>query len=231
MGSRTCADELGELNVSADSARRDSCFSGYRFIKRAFDIAFSVCVLVVGFIPCVLLSVAVVVDTQGSPLYSQERIGRNGKRIRIYKFRSMVVDSDDVEKYFTPEQLAAWNRERKVEDDPRTTKLGKVLRRTSLDEIPQFVNVLFGHLSVIGPRAITEHELRSHFSDEEKIRLLSVSPGITGLWQCGPRNSATFESGDRQKIELEYVDKASLCLDARIFFRTFKVMFLDRTGR
>ena len=203
---------------------------GYRIAKRAFDIAFSTVIIAVGLVPCALLSVAIAFDTMGSPIYTQERVGRLGRPFRIFKFRSMVADADDVEKYLTSAQLAQWERERKVDDDPRVTRLGRVLRRTSLDELPQFLNVLAGQLSVIGPRAITYDELREYGSDAPL--LLSVPQGITGVWQAGPRNEATFENGERQEIELGYACHANLYEDARVFGATFGAMFgKRRSGR
>lgn len=204
---------------------------GYRAFKRAFDIVFSAGVIVVGFIPGLVLSVVIAADTKGSPIYSQTRVGKHGRPFKIYKFRSMVADSDNVEKYFTPEQLEVWKRERKVENDPRVTKLGGKLRGMSIDELPQFVNVFLGQISLIGPRVITLDELSQHFSDREKAELLSVTPGITGAWQAGPRNEATFENGERQAIELGYARTASLKEDARIFFKTIHVMFVEKTGK
>jgi len=201
---------------------------GYRFVKRAFDIVFSTGVIVVGFVPGLVLSVLIVADTKGTPIYSSTRIGRGGKPFRIYKFRSMVADSDNLEKYFTPEQLAQWHQEHKVDDDPRITKLGAFIRETSIDEIPQFVNVLLGQISVIGPRVITEEEIG--YFGKDKDLLLSVPPGITGMWQTGPRNLATFESGLRQKLELAYVRSASVKLDLSIVGKTVKAM-VERTGR
>ena len=203
---------------------------GYRIAKRAFDIAFSAVVIVVGLVPCALLSIAIAFDTMGSPIYTQERVGRLGRPFRIYKFRSMVVDADDVEKYLTPDQLAQWERERKVDGDPRITRLGRVLRRTSLDELPQFLNVLAGQLSVIGPRAITMAELE-HYGADAPL-LLSVPQGITGAWQAGPRNEATFENGERQAVELGYARSARLGEDTRVFLATFGAMFgRNRSGR
>lgn len=201
----------------------------YRFIKRLFDIVFSLCVIAVGLIPGVILSIFIVFDTKGTPIYSQERAGRNGKPFKIYKFRTMVSDSDDVEKYFTPAQLEIWKRERKVENDPRITRLGRTLRVLSLDEFPQFINVLFSQMSIIGPRAITFSELEQFGKDKDL--LLSVPPGITGMWQIGGRNAATFENGMRQSIELDYARHASLKTDAKVFFGTFITMFVKRTGR
>ncbi len=215
----------------ADACRAfDSRPLAYRFAKRAFDVAFSAFVILVGLVPCALLSAAIAADTKGSPIYTQERVGRLGRPFRIYKFRSMVADADDVGKYLTPAQLAQWERERKVDDDPRITRLGRVLRRTSIDELPQFLNVLAGQLSVIGPRAITFDELKEYGSDAPL--LLSVPQGITGAWQAGPRNEATFENGERQRIELGYARHASLREDARVFGATFGAMFgKNRSGR
>lgn len=202
----------------------------YRFAKRLFDLVFSVCVIVVGFIPGLVLSLAIVADTKGSPIYSQTRIGRLGRTFRIYKFRTMVADSDDVEKYLDAEQLAQWHRERKVDDDPRITPLGRKLRRLSLDEMPNFLNVLKGDMSVIGPRAVSSEEIEWFGSDAATV--LSVPAGITGLWQATQRNDATFESGERQRIELEYARNAGFAVDIRCFIGTFGVMFgKKKTGR
>lgn len=202
----------------------------YRFAKRLFDLVFSACVIVVGFIPGLVLSLAIVADTKGSPIYSQARIGRGGRTFRIYKFRTMVVDSDDVEKYLDEAQLAEWRRERKVDNDPRITPLGRKLRRLSLDEVPNFLNVLKGDMSVIGPRAVSREEI-GWFGDDAGT-VLSVPAGITGLWQATQRNDATFESGERQRIELEYARNAGFAMDARCFVGTFGAMFgKRRSGR
>ncbi|MGI6535979.1 MAG: sugar transferase [Eggerthellaceae bacterium] len=219
----------GTAEFAARCKELDHRSLGYRLVKRIFDIAFSALVIVVGFIPGLVLALVVAVDTKSSPIYSQTRVGKYGRPFKIYKFRTMVADSDNVEKYFTPEQLKIWKRERKVEDDPRITSLGRKLRATSFDEFPQFINVLFGQISIIGPRVITYDEL-DHFG-KDKALLLSVSPAITGAWQCGPRNVATFDNGLRQKIELSYASNASLEEDARIFFKTISVMLIKRTGK
>lgn len=200
----------------------------YRICKRSFDIAFSAAVIVAGFIPGAVLSCFIMRDTGGAPIYTQERVGKGGRLFHILKFRTMVADADNVEKYLDAGQLAQWRSERKVVDDPRVTKLGRSLRITSIDEFPQFINVLKGEMSVVGPRAITREEL-CHFDNAGRETLLSMRPGITGLWQTGPRNEYTFESGKRQALELEYVASAGLGFDARLFFRTFGSM-VDRTG-
>lgn len=219
----------GTEEFAAECRRLDTRSLPYRAVKRAFDIVFSLCVVIVGLIPGLILSIAIALDTKGAPIYTQTRVGKLGRPFKIYKFRSMVADSDNVEKYFSAEQLEVWRRERKVDDDPRITKLGRVIRKLSLDEFPQFINVLAGQISVIGPRAITYDEL-GHFG-QQQCKLLSVTPGITGLWQVGDRNAATFANGTRQAIELDYASRASLKCDLAIFAGTFGAMFAKRSGR
>ena len=197
--------------------------AGYRFVKRAFDIVFSGAACLVGLVPGAILCAVIRADSPGSPIFRQERVGLNGRTIRIFKFRTMVADAHEhPERYMTPEQLETWRREQKLDDDPRVTRVGRVLRRTSLDEVPQFLNVLLGDLSVIGPRPVTEAETRE-FGDA-RDEFLSCKPGITGWWQVTARNGATWEDGERQLLELFYVRHASIPLDLRIFFRTFKAM-------
>lgn len=221
----------GSPEFAAESRALDSRSFGYRFVKRAFDIVFSACVCAVGLIPGAVLCAFIAADTKGAPIYAHERAGRFGRPIHVLKFRSMVADANDVEKYLSPEQIEEWHRERKVTDDPRITRLGRVLRKTSLDEIPQFINVLAGQLSVIGPRAITYEEL-GNFTHEQQVQVLAVPQGITGAWQSGPRNLATFENGLRQEFELAYARGANLKGDLRVFFKTFSVMFgKKKTGR
>lgn len=201
----------------------------YRISKRACDIVLSACICILGLIPGLIIAIVIALETKGSPIYSQKRVGRLGKPFRLYKFRSMVADADNVFKYFTPEQLDEWKRERKVQNDPRVTPFGQFIRRTSIDEFPQFLNVLFGSLSVVGPRAITYEELQN-YTDDEKVILLSVPQGVTGYWQVTERNNATWSLGLRQKLELSYVSQCSLKFDFEIIFSTFSTM-LRKTGR
>ena len=219
--------EIGEEPITSVEGRR-----AYRFVKRAFDIVFSAGVVLMLAVPVAAACVAICLETPGAPIYAQERVGMNGRVIRVLKLRSMVVDAGDVEKYLSPGQLRQWQVERKVDDDPRVTRVGGFIRKTSLDELPQFLNVLTGDLAVIGPRPITEAELDQHFTAAEREELLSVRPGITGLWQATERNEATFESGRRQQIELRYVRNRGFAMDARCFFGTFGAMFGKKaTGR
>lgn len=200
----------------------------YRFVKRVFDIAFSLCAVVLGFLPTLLLCLIIRLESPGSPIYRQLRVGYRGRSLRIFKLRTMVADSDDVEKHLSPQQLEQWIHERKVDGDPRITRVGSFLRRTSLDEFPQFLNVLSGQMSIVGPRPVVADELTAYGANTDIF--LSMKPGITGWWQVQARNDATYEDGSRQDLELYYVRNASLALDAKVFFGTFKAMF-GRTGR
>ena len=227
----TLAAEAGEsaVAVSEEEYVAETAGNGlvYRFVKRAFDIAFSLCVVVVGLAPIALLLLIIRLESPGSPIYRQERIGYRGQPLRIFKLRTMVADSDDVEKHLSPEQLAQWRSERKVEDDPRVTRVGRFLRRTSLDELPQFLNVLAGSMSIVGPRPVVADELPAYGTDVDAF--LSMKPGITGWWQVQARNDATYEDGSRQQLELYYVRNANLKLDVVVFLETFKSI-INKTG-
>ncbi len=197
--------------------------AAYLAVKRAFDIVFSAGVCVVGAIPVAIACAAISAESPGKPFFRQERVGQNGKPIRIFKLRTMVADAhDNPMKYMTAEQYAVWQREQKLDDDPRVTKVGRVLRRTSLDELPQFLNVLVGDLSVIGPRPVTLQETYEYGNARDEV--LACRPGITGWWAVTDRNDATWESGERQDRELFYVRHQCFGLDARVFVKTFKAM-------
>lgn len=225
---------VGTREFEVASRAFDKRSLGYIIVKRLFDIVFSLIVIAVAvaLLPVALVVLlATVISTKGSPFYTQLRIGRFGKPFRILKLRTMVADSDDVEKYLSVEQLEQWKKERKIDDDPRITKLGAVFRKTSLDELPQFLNVLAGQMSVIGPRAISKDEL-TWYSINEQMELLAVPQGVTGWWQVSARNNATFENGDRQALELEYCRNANFAMDLKVFLATFGAMFgRGRTGR
>ena len=224
--SKRLRDELGSEPVSGIE---DRIF--YRIIKRAFDIAFSACALVVLLVPVALLSAAISLESPGGPVFRQSRIGRGGREIHILKLRSMYADAHDhPERYLNETQMAQWRREQKVDGDPRVTRLGRFIRKYSLDEVLQFANAVKGDISVIGPRPVTLEE--TYEFGEDRDEFLSVRPGITGWWQVTERNEATWENGRRQALELEYVRNRGFAMDARCFIGTFGVMFgKGKTGR
>ena len=200
----------------------------YHVVKRVFDLCFSAVATALCLVPGAIICAAIVIDSPGaSPIFAQKRVGQNGKPLYMYKFRSMYADAHShPERYLSPEQMQQWLREQKVDNDPRVTHVGRFLRKTSLDELPQFLNVLKGELSVIGPRPVTEEETYEYGTARDLV--LSIKPGITGWWQVCARNEATWESGDRQALEVFYARHASLPLDLRIFARTFKAMMSGR---
>lgn len=200
----------------------------YRFTKRCFDFVSSLIVIIL--ISWLLLIIWFInlIATKGHPIYKDKRVGYKGKEISVYKFRSMYFDANDKpEKYFTKEQMEIWLRERKVDNDPRITGFGKFLRKTSLDELPQLLNIFFGQLSVIGWRPISKQETANFFDSELKI-LYSGKPGLTGYWQVKARSNADFESGERQKLELEYFTKRGFWYDLGLIFRTIPAVFRKR---
>ncbi|MBQ9067654.1 MAG: sugar transferase [Eggerthellaceae bacterium] len=199
----------------------------YRAIKRAIDVAVSSLAIAVFFVPGALLSVVIMRDTGGSPFYLQTRVGKGGRLFKIVKFRTMVADSDNLRQHFTEQQMRDWVYEHKVERDPRITKLGAFLRRTSIDEIPNFINAFLGQMSIVGPRAVTPEELVWYGEDVDLLP--SVPAGITGMWQVESRNEARYQTGERQALELDYVRNACLGLDVKIFFQTFAVI-VSKTG-
>ena len=199
----------------------------YSGFKRLFDIVFSLIAIVLLSPVYLILAILIIMDDGGNPVYGQCRIGKEGRIIKIYKFRSMRTDAGNIEKLLDEEQLKQYKKEFKVEHDPRITRLGDILRRTSLDELPQLFNVLGGSLSLIGPRPVVKEEIEKYGSDAAKF--LSVRPGLTGYWQAFARNNATYDTGERQRMELYYVEHQSLWLDIMIFFKTF-VSVLKQEG-
>lgn len=202
----------------------------YHAVKRGFDVAFSSVVVALGAIPTGLICVAISIDTPGNPIFLNNRVGRYGIPLRVIKLRTMTSDADNLKKYLTLDQLKQWHAEHKVDNDPRVTLIGRFLRKTSLDEAPQFLNVLFGQMSIIGPRPVEPDELGVYGT--QVVEFLSVTPGITGWWQVKARNDARYDDDSRQHLELEYVRDRSLARDAEIFFETFGAMFgKHKSGR
>ena len=191
--------------------------------KRLFDIVVSGLVLLVG-LPVWLLCAALVKLTSPGPLlYSQERIGRDGRAFRMFKFRTMYVDADA-----RLEALRAENEASgpifKMRNDPRVTSVGRWLRKYSIDEVPQFLNVLKGEMSVVGPRPPLPNETREY--EDRHWRRLEVTPGMTGLWQVSGRSALTFE--EMVRLDLFYIENWSVGLDLAIILRTVPAVLFAR---
>lgn len=191
----------------------------YFFSKRLFDIIFASLALLILALPMLIITCLIVFSDGGKPFYGHERIGKNGRLIKIYKFRSMCIDAGDVKKFLNSKQLAQYYKEFKVVNDPRITKIGSFLRKTSLDELPQLFNILMGQLSIVGPRPIVKEETKQY--GKQLAKLLSVVPGLTGYWQAYGRSNIGYQDGRRQQMELYYVDNKSLFFDLKIIIHTF----------
>ena len=191
----------------------------YKFVKRAFDFIAALAAIVAISPLLLIISAIVYMGDPGPVIYGQVRIGKNGKAFKMWKFRSMYKNADKMIDQLTDEQRQQYITEFKIDNDPRITPVGNFLRKTSLDELPQLFNVLCNDMSLVGPRPLIESEIQTYYADMFDT-LLSVKPGVTGYWQAYARNNATYQSGQRQQMEMYYVNHASIMLDIKILFRT-----------
>lgn len=200
----------------------------YLFIKRLFDIFVGIIGLLFLIPISIIVKIINLVNKDYAPIfYSHIRIGKNGKEFKLYKYRSMKPNADELLKQLLKDEKYAkeWRENQKFENDPRITKVGKILRKTSLDELPQFINVLLGHMSLIGPRPLIKGELDEHNGNHELYE--SVKPGITGWWACNGRSTTTYK--ERLELEYYYAKNFSLWLDIKCIFKTIKAV-LERKG-
>ncbi len=193
-----------------------------------FDILFSCCILTLSSPLIILIMLAILLNSRGKIFYMQERIGRGGMPFQCYKFRTMYTDADERLQGIlskNPVMRKEWECYRKLKNDPRITPIGAILRRTSLDELPQFFNVLKGDLSVVGPRPVVQEEIDRHFGCKA-YKIFSVRPGITGLWQISGRSDIKYST--RIALDERYVDMSSLLLDLKIVALTVPSMISSR---
>ena len=200
-----------------------------RTLKRIGDVTFSLLVLTLGAPIFILIGILVKLSSPGSIFYIQKRIGRNYREFGCIKFRTMYKNADDLlpnllEKY--PLMRKEFEKDFKLRKDPRITKLGRFLRRSSLDELPQFVNVLKGEMSVVGPRPIVSNEINKYSLFMEEV--ISVRPGLTGLWQVSGRNNLSYKK--RVELDLAYARNRNFILDLEIIILTLGVLLfpMDR---
>lgn len=222
--SRSNEAEVVDASVDAYSVayglERRQGLGLYPFVKRSMDIILSFIGIIV-LSPVFLLVILLIKleDPKGSALFYQIRVGKNERPFRMIKFRSMVTDAED--------QLSALLLENQIEgamfkmrNDPRITRVGRFLRRTSIDELPQLFNVLRGQMSLVGPRPPLPREVHD-YTVRDKLRL-TVTPGCTGLWQVSGRNHLSFD--EMVELDLEYISRRSLRMDVMIIFKTFRVL-------
>lgn len=214
-------NEIYESTIKNDFGRQSLFF---RLFKRVIDIIGSLFGLIV-LSPVFLIVTFLIIleDPQGPVIFSQKRVGKKGRLFTMYKFRSMCTDAED-----QLHELIELNEIKgamfKIKDDPRVTKIGKKIRKTSVDELPQLLNVLKGEMSLVGPRPPLQREVAEY--SQRDMQRLSVKPGCTGLWQIRGRNDVHFD--DMVDFDLEYIENQSIGNDCKIIFQTIKVMFLSR---
>lgn len=196
----------------------------YNVIKRAFDIVVSFGAMILLLPLFVLIGILIKIDSKGPIFFLQKRIGKNGKLFKLYKFRTMYLNADrELKKILANDEEAKKEYElnKKLENDPRITKVGKIVRRLSLDELPQLINIFLGNMTFIGPRPYLYREKKDMGRYYNKI--ITVKPGLTGLWQVSGRSNISFNA--RLKLDEEYLEKMSLIYDIKIFLKTFIIIF------
>lgn len=210
--------EMSEANQVAALGSLSGVYS--RFLKRPLDILIVLLALPV-VLPIVLVVLVMIAKEGGSPFYTQMRLGKSGRSFRIWKFRSMVINADRQLAVYLDANPAArdeWDRTQKLKHDPRITPLGRFIRKSSMDELPQLWNVLIGDMSLVGPRPMMVDQA-VHYPGADYYHM---RPGVTGLWQITDRNDSSF--AERATFDAEYARTLSLKNDASIFARTFGVV-------
>lgn len=197
----------------------------YEFFKRSIDVICSIMGLIALSPIFLIVSILIRLESKGEIIFKQKRVGLNGEEFEIYKFRSMVANAEELK-----EKLAEENEMSgpmfKMKDDPRITKVGKFIRKTSIDELPQLINVVKGEMSLVGPRPSLPKEV-AKFEEWMNERLL-VKPGLTCYWQVSGRNNIDFE--DWMKLDISYVEDRNLWIDIKLIFKTVFVLFGDKNA-
>lgn len=220
-------DEQQLVVQKIDECVEKSKVKTYDFVKRIIDIIISGIGLIICLPIFIIIAIIIKIDSKGPVFFKHKRIGKHGKKLEIYKFRTMIENAEEAMKYFTEEQKKEFKENFKLENDPRVTRVGKILRKTSLDELPQIINILKGEMSIIGPRPIVKNELEKYGKNQE--RFLSVAPGLTGYWAANGRSDVSYE--ERMALELYYVDNRSLLLDLKIFLKTIGSVLRGRGAK
>ena len=202
------ANDIGEVT-------RGTTF--YLIVKRTIDILGALIGLVLLSPIFLIVAIAIKLDSKGPIIFGHTRKGLHGKDIKVYKFRTMYENSQEIFNNFTKEQKEEFYKNFKLENDPRVTKIGDFLRRTSIDELPQLINILNGSMSIVGPRPIVQKEIDLYGDYANK--LFSVVPGLTGYWQANGRSDTTYE--ERIKMDMYYIDNRGFWLDFKIIIKTF----------
>lgn len=213
-----------DSNKEMDRVSKNMYF--YLVIKRLLDLVGAIVGIIITCPITLIVAIAIKLESKGPVFFAQERVGINGKKFKMYKFRSMVVNAEELK-----EKLSAHNEMSgpmfKMKEDPRVTKIGKIIRKTSIDELPQLINILKGEMSLVGPRPSLPKEVEEF--EPWMLERLRVKPGLTCYWQVSGRNSIDFE--DWMKLDIKYVRERSLWIDIKLIFKTMGVLFGDENAR
>lgn len=221
-----------ELMYNAELQSEEKCTAiikkekmGTKIMKRVLDIICAILGLIVLIPITIIVWLGNMLSKDNGPVfYVQKRIGKDGKLFRLYKYRTMIVGADkELRRHLkeNPDAAEEYEKYKKLKDDPRITKFGTILRKTSLDEFPQFINVLKGEMSIVGPRPYLLKEKKDMGEYYEKI--IKCKPGLTCIWQVSGRSNLSFE--ERLKLDMEYIENQSLALDLKLILKTFTKIF------
>ena len=188
----------------------------YEISKRIFDFISSLIALILTSPFFIIVAIAIRVESRGKIIFGHTRVGKNGVPFKVYKFRSMYENAAEIFEGFTEEQKKEYYENFKLDNDPRITKVGNFIRKTSLDELPQLINIIKGDMSVVGPRPIVQKEIEKYGIHFDKV--FSVKGGLTGYWQANGRSCTSYE--DRVQMDIYYVDNRSFWFDMKIIFKT-----------
>ena len=216
--------EISNTQKSIDISNKENKLV-YNFLKRTIDIIGSLCGLILLSPLLVVVGMLIKFDSKGPIIFAQKRVGLKGKEFKMYKFRSMVVNAEEL-KDKLKEKNEMSGPMFKMKDDPRITKIGKFIRKTSIDELPQLFNVLKGDMSLVGPRPSLPEEVKEF--EPWMLKRLEVRPGLTCFWQVMGRNSIDFE--DWMKLDIKYINERNFLLDIKLILKTFVLLFGDENA-
>lgn len=200
--------------------------TAYFVVKRLADLILSILGIILMSPIMLITAIAIKIESEGPVIFSQQRVGKDGKLFKMYKFRSMVPEAEQLkEKLMDQNEMSGPMF--KITNDPRITRVGKFIRKTSIDELPQLINVIKGDMSLVGPRPNLPNEVEK-FSDYHKLKLLA-KPGLTCYWQVMGRSSIGFE--EWMKLDIKYIEERNLWVDTKLIFRTFFVLFGDKNAK
>lgn len=217
---------MDSLNIEKDLSKNNYLrINFYEFIKRILDIILSLTGLIIASPIFLIVGICIKLDSKGPIFFSQKRIGLKGKEFNMYKFRSMVINAEELKAKLKGQNEMSGPMF-KMKDDPRITRVGKFIRKTSIDELPQLINVLKGEMSLVGPRPSLPDEVKEF--EPWMLKRLNVKPGLTCYWQVMGRNNIEFN--EWMQLDIKYVNERNIWIDIKLIFKTFFVLFGDENA-